>query len=267
MLECVANVSEGRDTRLVSRIAGAVSDTPERRLLDIHSDADHNRSVFTLVGVDAPRALTRCCVELLDIADHSGVHPRIGVVDVVPFVPLDGSSSNDALVARDDFATWAADELNLPVFLYGPERTLPDIRRGAWRTLMPDRGPHAPHPSAGAVCVGVRPVLIAYNVFLASSDLSLAKSIAARVRQPGLRTLAFMVQGMAQVSMNIINPDEISVSSAYDMVAAEAAGAETRVTRAELVGLLTERHLQKNDKTRWAQLDIGPNRTVESRLR
>lgn len=267
MLECVINVSEGRDARLVSRMAEAVTDFPRRQLLDIHSDADHNRSVFTLVGVDAPRALTQRCIELLDITDHTGVHPRIGVVDVVPFVALDGSSHGDALAARNEFAAWAAEELHLPVFLYGPERTLPDIRRGAWTTLLPDHGPDVPHPTAGAVCVGVRPVLIAYNVFLASSDLSLAKVIAARVRRPGLRTLAFMVGGVAQVSMNIVDADDISVSAAYDAVAAEAAELGTRVTHSELVGLLTERHLLMNSKARWAQLDIGPDRTVESRLR
>jgi len=267
VLECVINVSEGRDTGLVSRLAESVSGEPTRQLLDIHSDADHNRSVFTLVGIDAPRALTRRCVELLDISDHSGVHPRLGVVDVVPFVALDGSSRHDALTARNDFASWAADELRLPVFLYGPERTLPDIRRGAWTTLLPDHGPNVPHPTAGAVCVGVRPVLIAYNVLLASSDLTLAKGVATRVRRPGLRTLAFMVGGAAQVSMNIVDADEISVSAAYDAVAAEAATLGIRVVKAELVGLLTERHLLMNDETRWAQLDIGPDRTVESRLR
>lgn len=267
MLECVINVSEGRDTGLVSRLAESVSGEPTRQLLDIHSDADHNRSVFTLVGIDAPRALTRRCVELLDISDHSGVHPRLGVVDVVPFVALDGSSRHDALTARNDFASWAADELRLPVFLYGPERTLPDIRRGAWTTLLPDHGPNVPHPTAGAVCVGVRPVLIAYNVLLASSDLTLAKGVATRVRRPGLRTLAFMVGGAAQVSMNIVDADEISVSAAYDAVAAEAATLGIRVVKAELVGLLTERHLLMNDEPRWAQLDIGPDRTVESRLR
>lgn len=261
------NVSEGRDPRLIDRIADAVTGTTERRLLDIHSDADHNRSVFTLVGVDAPRALTRRCVELLDIADHSGVHPRLGVVDVVPFVALDGSSHRDAVSARDDFARWAADELGLPVFLYGPERTLPELRRAAWTTLQPDHGPAVPHPTAGAVCVGVRPVLIAYNVFLTTSDLSIAKGIAARVRRPGLRTLAFLVEGLAQVSMNIVDADEISVSDAYDAVAAQASAAGTRIKRAELVGLVTERHLRMNDEVRWSDLDIGPDRTVESRLR
>lgn len=267
MLECVVNVSEGRDARLVSRIAASVTDSPVRSLLDIHSDVDHNRSVFTLVGVDAPRALTQRCVELLDISQHSGVHPRLGVVDVVPFVALDGSSRHDALAARDEFVSWAATELHLPVFLYGPERTLPDIRRSAWTTLPPDHGPNVPHPTAGAVCVGVRPALIAYNVLLASSDLSLAKGIAARIRQPGLRTLAFMAGGTAQVSMNIVDADNVKVSDAYDAVASEASGAGTHVAKAELVGLLTERHLRMNDPDRWAQLDIGPERTVESRLR
>jgi glutamate formiminotransferase len=194
-------------------------------------------------------------------------HRRGGVVDVVPFVALDGSSPDDVLAARNEFATWATDELNLPVFLYGPERTLPDVRRGAWTTLMPDHGPDNPHPTAGAVCVGVRQMLIAYNVFLASPDLSLAKGIAARVRRPGLHTLAFLVGGGAQVSMNTVDPEEISVSGAYDAVAAEAAGAGTHVVRAEQVGLLTERHLRMSDKARWAQLDIGSDRTVESRLR
>lgn len=267
MLECVINVSEGRDTGLVSRIAASIANAPARQLLDIHSDADHNRSVFTLVGVEAPRALTRRCVELLDISAHDGVHPRLGVVDVVPFVALGGSSEHDALAARNDFATWAADELRLPVFLYGPERTLPDIRRGAWTTLRPDHGPDAPHPTAGAVCVGVRPVLIAYNVLLASSDLALAKGIATRVRRPGLRTLAFTVGGATQVSMNLVDADKVSISAAYDAVAAEAAAAGIRVAKAELVGLLTERHLLMNEPNRWEQLDIGPDRTVESRLR
>lgn len=267
MLECVINVSEGKDLRLIDRLAETVAGTPGGQLLDIHSDADHNRSVFTLTGVEAPRALTRRCVELLDIAGHSGVHPRLGVVDVVPFVALDGSSHADALAARDGFAQWAADELGLPVFLYGPERTLPDIRRGAWTSVQPDRGPDRPHPTAGAVCVGVRPVLIAYNVLLTTTELTIAKGIAARLRRPGLRTLAFMVRGNAQVSMNIVDADHISVSDAYDAVAAEAAATGARVVGAELVGLVTERHLQMNDPSRWAQLDIGPNRTVESRLR
>ena len=263
MLECVINVSEGRDESLVRRIAGGTNPA----ILDIHSDPDHNRSVFTIVGTTCPRDVTRRAVELLDVSRHAGVHPRIGVVDVVPFVALAGSTSADALAARDDFARWAADELDLPVFLYGPERTLPDIRRGAWSTLLPDHGPHAPHPTAGAVCVGVRPVLIAYNVFLSTKDLTIARGIAARVRRPGLRTLAFEVGGTAQVSMNIVDADEISVADAFDAVTVEARAAHTDVLRAELVGLIPERHLVRVDERRWAELDVGPDKTIESRLR
>lgn len=263
MLECVINVSEGRDRRLVRQVAGGTNPA----ILDIHSDPDHNRSVLTIVGTTCPRDVTRRAVELLDISHHGGVHPRLGVVDVVPFIALDGSTVHDARVARDDFARWAADELGLPVFLYGPERTLPEVRRGAWTTLLPDHGPHAPHRSAGAVCVGMRPVLIAYNVFLTTNDMTVARAVAGRVRQPGLRTLAFEVDGTAQVSMNIVDADKISVADAFDAVAIRAHEAHTEVLRAELVGLIPERHLARVDEARWAELDIGPDKTIESRLR
>jgi len=259
----VINVSEGRDQSLVRRIAGG----PNAAILDIHSDTDHNRSVFTIIGTTCPRDVTRRAVELLDISHHAGVHPRLGVVDVVPFIALDGSTGDDALAARDGFARWAADELALPVFLYGPERSLPDIRRGAWTSIAPDHGPRTPHATAGAVCVGVRPVLIAYNVFLSTNDMAVARGIATRVRRPGLRTLAFEVAGTAQVSMNIVDAAKISVSDAFDAVAVEARAAHTDVLRAELVGLIPESCLVRVDERRWAELAIGPDRTIESRVR
>lgn len=263
MLECVINVSEGRDQSLVRRIAGGADPT----ILDIHSDPDHNRSVFTIIGIDSPRLVTRRAVEILDVSHHAGVHPRLGVVDVVPFVALDGSTPNDALEARDAFARWAANEMGLPVFLYGPERTLPDVRRAAWKSLRPDHGPQAPHPTAGAVCVGVRPVLIAYNVFLSTTDMTVARTIATRVRRPGLRTLAFEVAGTAQISMNIVDTEGISIADAFDAVVDEARKSGTSALRAELVGLIPESHLRRIDENRWAQLDIGPDTTIESRLR
>lgn len=266
MLECVVNVSEGRDASLVRFIAGGATGTVDPAVLDIHSDADHNRSVFTTVGTHCVRDIARRAVERLDVSHHTGVHPRLGVVDVVPFVALEGSDHNDALRARDDFARWAATELAVPVFLYGPERTLPDVRRTAWSSLLPDHGPHAPHPTAGAMCVGVRPVLIAYNLFLETSDIDVARTVAARVRRPGLRTLAFFVAGRAQVSMNIVDAENISISDAYDVVAAEALHAGSAIERAELVGLLPRRQLEMVDASRWAQLDIGPGRTIEARL-
>ena len=266
MLECVINVSEGRDKNLVDRIAAAVSTTNDSGLLDVHSDPDHNRSVFTLVGPDGPRALTRRAVELLDMGRHDGEHPRLGVVDVVPFVALVGSTHDDAIAARNAFAQWAADELRLPVFLYGPERTLPDIRRSAWTTLQPDVGPSAPHPTAGAVCVGVRPVLIAYNVALDTTDMALARRIVGQVRRPGLRVLPFFVAGSVQISMNIVDADAVSVADAYDTVAVVAQNNGTTIRGAELVGLLPERQLLMNDESRWRQLDIGREKTIEARL-
>lgn len=261
MLECVVNISEGRDRRLVERIAGDATD-----VLDIHTDSDHNRSVLTLVGTAAPRRVTLAAVGALDIRDHRGEHPRLGVVDVVPFVAIGDATHDEALAARNEFARWACDALSLPVFLYGPERTLPDIRRSAWATLLPDVGPHQPHPTAGAVCVGVREPLIAYNVLLESNDMNAAKSIAQRVRRPGLRSLAFLVEGRAQVSMNIVDTKSVRVSDAYDAVASEAAASGISIRKAELVGLLLDEHLRANEASRWEQLDIDVTRTVEYRL-
>src|SRR5207248_3034517 len=129
--------------------------------LDVHSDAHHNRTVLTLAGPHLPdlvRAVAQTAVALLDLRTHEGVHPRIGVVDVVPFVPLADSTMADAVRERDGFARWAGRELHLPCFLYGAERSLPDVRRGAFTTLEPDAGPPEPHPTAGACAVGARTV-------------------------------------------------------------------------------------------------------------
>ena len=134
VLECVVNISEGEDKTRLATLANSVG----ADLLDLHSDADHNRSVFTLAGVEAPRVLARTALEKLDISVHEGVHPRVGIVDVVPFVAIDPSTFEEALAARDDFARFAAEELGVPCFLYGPERTLPFIRKHAFVDLLPD---------------------------------------------------------------------------------------------------------------------------------
>lgn len=257
MLECVVNVSEGADQGVLRALADAAGDD----LLDVHSDADHNRSVFTMVGTEAPRRLVRRTVEILDLSRHEGVHPRVGAVDVVPFVPLAPSTFADAVAARDDFARFAADELGVPCFLYGPERTLPDIRKHAFAGLAPDRGPASPHPTAGAMCVGAREILLAYNVWLDGDDVALAKAIARDLRSPSVRALGLQVGRWAQVSMNLIAPDVTGPSEVYDAIAARAA-----VLRAELVGLAPSRTLASIDRARWAQLDLSPDRTIESRV-
>mgnify|MGYP000671952334 CR=1 FL=1 len=202
MLECVINISEGRNHAIIDSLAQSCAGG----LLDIHSDPDHNRSVFTLVGVEAPRALARAAVAAICLSDHSGVHPRIGVVDVVPFVPLVESTMHDAQKARDEFAAWAAEELHVPSFLYGTERTLPDIRKNAWASLFPEVGLNVPHPTAGAMCVGMREPLVAYNLWLEDVDLEKTRRIASAVRTASIRTLGLQVGTFTQVSVNLIQP-------------------------------------------------------------
>ncbi len=257
MLECVINISEGRDQAIIDSLAQSCA----RDLLDIHSDPDHNRSVFTMVGVDAPRALARAAVSALSLSDHSGVHPRIGVVDVVPFVPLVDSTMHDAQKARDEFAAWAAEELHVPSFLYGSERTLPDIRKNAWTSLMPDVGLHVPHPTAGAMCVGVREPLVAYNLWLEDVDLATTRRIATAVRTANIRTLGLQVGAFTQVSVNLIQP---MISGPNDVY--EAVSQHMKVHHAELVGLLPASVLAVIPRTRWEDLDLSVEQTIEWRV-
>lgn len=259
-MECVANLSTA-DARVVADL----SDAAGGALLDVHTDADHNRSVFTLAGPGvetAARSLASLAVSRLDLSRHRGAHPRIGVVDVVPFVPLGKTGMAEAVAARDSFASWASTTLGLPCFLYGPERDLPYVRRHAFNGLVPDLGPPLPHPSAGAVAVGARPPLVAYNLWLASSDLRAARRIAAAIRQPGLRALGLELSGAVQVSVNLLDPLRIGPPEVYDLVAAA-----TPVARAELVGLLPEDALRRIPPERWCDLDLAPERTIEYRLR
>lgn len=257
MLECVINISEGRRARLVDSIARAAG--PD--LLDVHTDAHHNRSVLTMLGEDAPRAVARRAVEFLDLRRHTGAHPRIGVVDVVPFVALEGSSHADALAARDRFTRWVSHELDVPVFVYdeaGP--TLPEVRRGAFVTLRPTLGASRPHPTAGAITVGARGVLVAYNLWLAQPDMALARAIAADLRGPSVRALAMRIGDEVQVSMNLIDPLVVGPAAVYDIVASRAP-----IARAELVGLVPQAVLDTVEPSRWDELDLETHRTIEAR--
>jgi glutamate formiminotransferase len=260
-LECVVNVSEGTDRAAVDAIAAAAG----AALLDVHADAYHNRSVLTLAGPtveEAARAVTVEGVRRIDLRLHVGVHPRLGAVDVVPFVPLGGSSMADARAARDRFAAWAGADLGVPCFLYGPERTLPDVRRLAFTGLAPDTGPPVAHPTAGAICAGARPVLVAYNVWLAAGvDVAAAREVARQIRGPGIRALGLDVGGRAQVSMNLVDPYRLGPADAYDAVAALVP-----VDRAELVGLVPAAVLDAVPPRRWAELDLSPSRRLPPAL-
>ena len=257
MLECVINISEGRDLEMIAAIGLAAG--PD--LLDLHTDPDHHRSVLTLVGEEAPRAVAAEAVARIDLRTHSGAHPRIGSVDVVPFVPLGTTTMAEAVAARDRFGRWAADTLALPGFAYGPERALPFLRKHAFADLTPTWGPTTPHPSAGSAAIGARPVLVAYNVWLAKPDLDLAQRIARQLRAPALRTLGLAVGTRVQVSMNLVDPYSLGPAGATDAVAALA-----DVAGCELVGLIPHAILEAIPQHRWAALDLTADRTIEARL-
>ncbi len=270
MFECVINVSEGRDAPRLSRLDVASGAS----LRDRHSDTFHHRSVFTLINeaealVADVRSLIEASLDELDLTGHVGVHPRLGVVDVVPFVALETNRAARACALRDETAQWLAAAFSVPCFLYGPVgdhvRTLPEIRRRAFRDLVPDVGPPATHPRWGATAVGCRPLLVAWNLWLEGLSLKDARSLAAALRRPALRTLALPVGGAVQISCNLIDVSALRLSQVYDeILAALPPGA--RVQRAELVGLAPAALLALEDPARLGQLGLSSERTIESRL-
>lgn len=262
MLECVINISEGRDQDRLGQIA----EVARPALLDVQSDPHHNRSVLTVIGEEAARSVATATVTALDLRCHEGVHPRLGVLDVVPFVALAGSTASDACRARDRFATWLSDAHGVPCFLYGRERTLPDVRRDAFRSLAPATGPGAPHPTAGATAVGCRDVLVAYNVWLDGVDLATARRIATMVRGPGIRALGLQVGERVQLSMNLIQPAVVTPADAYDAVRSGAAAVGGSVVGAELVGLVPLAVLDRVPQGRWPELDLSAERSIEARI-
>jgi glutamate formiminotransferase len=259
-LESVPNFSEGRDQGVIGAIGDALSGLA--RLLDVHSDADHNRSVFTLVGtedglVDALLAGVDCARRLIDLRRHEGVHPRIGAADVVPVVPIVPADMGRARTTARELARRIGEELGLPVFLYGelaPGRGPAFFRSGGVEGLqarlesgevVPDFGPARLDPVAGGVIVGARRPLIAFNVNLESGDLDVARAVAAVVREsgggfPGVRALGLDLPsaGLVQVSMNVEDWEAAALHEILARVEAEAAARGARVTGAELVGLM-----------------------------
>jgi glutamate formiminotransferase / 5-formyltetrahydrofolate cyclo-ligase len=248
VLECVVNIAEGRDESVLGRLRASCGGA----LLDIHADPWHHRSVFTLRGEDAPRHLATTAVALLDLRRHEGVHPRIGVVDVVPFVPLGGSTMSDAQRARDDFAGWLTATHGVPCLVYGPERTLPEVRRLAASEVG--------HPTAGVCAVGARDVLVAYNLWV-EADLETAQRVAAAVRGDGIRALGLPVGERVQVSMNLVDPHRVGPAEAWDRVAGLVP-----VAGAELVGLVPDAVLRAVPEDRWSPLDLSIDQTIEARL-
>ena len=262
-LACVPNVSEGRDRDRLRRLAQTV-ETAGARLVDVHSDVDHHRSVFTFLGdadtvERAALALARLAVELIDLRVHAGVHPRIGALDVMPFVPLSGTPMADAATVARRVGRALASETGVPVFFYEEaavvvgRRDLPELRAGGFEGLAerlrdrrwrPDAGPAAPHPSAGASVIGARRPLIALNAMLDSNDLAAARAVATAIRErtpgglPAVRALGVMLpsRGVAQVSMNVLDYRRTPPRVVMERLAVETARRGLRVTRYELVG-------------------------------
>jgi glutamate formiminotransferase len=279
--ECVINISEGRDPAVIDELAAAGGD----QLLDVHSDAVHHRSVLTLAGdltdvEAAARRVATAAVSTIDLTAHHGVHPRLGTVDVVPFVPLVDAHGiitpwEAVVAARDAYAAWSGDTLGVPCFVYGPERSLPDVRRGAFTSLATDTGPPAPHPTAGATAVGARDVLIAYNVWIEALPdrgdhgddvVAVARRLAGQLRRPGLRTLGLAVDGAAQVSCNVVDTDLVTLTDIYDAVEAGAGAEGYTSLRGELVGLLPQSALSAVPESRWAALGLAAEDSIEFRL-
>jgi len=267
VLECVLNLSEGRRLAVVDALAR----TGGRCVLDVHADPWHNRSVVTLAGppVDlaaAVRGVAGATVTTLDLSSHTGEHPRMGVLDVVPWVDLDQpmeAATPASLAARDHFARWATETLGLPCYTYGPERSLPELRQQIGRN---PNGLHGAGASAGACAVGARAVLIAYNIWLDSKNVTVAKAIARSVRSPSLRTLGLTTGRQTQVSCNLTAPWQLGPAEAFDRVRSEAHQAGVEILRAELVGLLPDAILGSVGPARWRSLDLDPSRTIEARL-
>jgi glutamate formiminotransferase / 5-formyltetrahydrofolate cyclo-ligase len=264
LIECVPNVSEGRDRALIDAVASAVRSVPGVRLLDVSSDTSHNRSVLTFVGDAAAvrqgvRALFEAVLPRIDLRRHQGEHPRMGAVDVVPFIPLRGSSTEDCVKLAREAGAEIAERFGVPVYLYEEaataehRRNLADVRKGQFEGFAekmrdprwaPDFGPREPHPSAGAVAVGARPFLIAYNINLATRDLGVADRIAKAIRHMsgGFRYVKAMgvelaERGQVQVSINMTNFRKTPLHRVFECVKSEAERHGVAIVGSELVGL------------------------------
>jgi glutamate formiminotransferase len=292
LVECVPNFSEGRDRRVIDAIRTALSSVPGVAVLDVHTDPSHHRSVFTIAGgpaevAEAAFRAMGAAIAKIDLRRHHGEHPRIGATDVVPFVPLHDASLEDCVVLARALGARAGAELDLPIYLYGraatrPDRVrLPDLRAGGFEKLRdrigrdpaaePDFGPPRIHPTAGATAIGARPPLVAFNVFLRTPDVGIAREIARRIRTSnggleGVQAAGFLVADQAQVSMNLLDLDATTPAVAFAAVAAEAAVYGIGVDRSEIVGLAPDRAFREDDAVALAIPDLEAHR-LEPRLR
>ena len=294
IIECVPNVSEGRGPAVVEALVSAIRSVPGVRVLDYSSDPSHNRSVLTLAGEAAPLkaailALFEEALTAIDLRTHTGEHPRLGAVDVVPFVPIEGVTMAECVTLASETARAVAERFGVPVYLYEEastnpaRRNLEDIRRGEFEGLAekmrksewaPDFGPPVPHPSAGASVIGARMPLIAYNINLATDRLDVAKKIASAIRQSsgGFRFvkamgIALEDRGIVQVSMNLTNVEKTPMFRVFDVIKREAARYGVNVLESEIVGLVPAAALVSTAEYFLQLSAFKPDQVLETRLR
>ena len=294
LVECVPNFSEGRRPEVVAAIRSAIASIEGSTILDVSSDVSHNRTVITFVApieraVDAAFAGIREARDRIDLTTHTGEHPRMGAADVVPFIPLEGATMEDCVALARSLGERVGRELEIPVFLYERAATRPDrqnladVRRGQFEGLrteigtnparVPDFGPNRIHPTFGAVAIGARPLLVAYNVYLGpESNLDVAKKVAAAVRGSSgglvnVKGMGIAVDGQAQVSMNLVDTEKTPVHRAFEMVKAEAAAHGVATTWSEIVGLIPERALVEAAVRHLQLAKFTPDQILDRRVR
>lgn len=291
IVECVPNFSEGRRQDVIDRIVAAIRQVPAVQVLDVQSDADHNRSVVTFIGAPEPVLHgayqgIAAAAQLIDLDHHRGAHPRMGATDVVPFVPVQGVTMEDCVSLARRLGDRVGAELGIPVYLYEEAATRPDrqnladVRRGEYEGLkveieanaerLPDFGPARLGP-AGATAIGARPALIAFNVYLNTGDVAPAKAIARALRNSsgGLRfvkALGLLVDGQAQISMNLTDYRRTPIHRVVEMIRSEAAHYGLVVTRSEVVGLLPAEALIDAAQFYLQLHDLSPRQVLENRL-
>ena len=294
VIECVPNVSEGRRQDVISRLTETLKAVPGLRVLDVQSDPAHNRSVFTLAGDAAAMTggipkLFEGAIAAIDLRTHKGEHPRLGAVDVTPFIPIEGITMGECVALAKSIAQDVASRFSLPIYLYEEasadplRKNLEDIRRGEFEGLAakmarpgwaPDYGPAAPHPTAGAAVIGARMPLIAYNINLNTNRLDVAKKIASAIRMSsgGLRYVKAMGipledRGLVQVSMNLTNHERTPIHRVFDAVRREAERYGVGVLESEIIGLTPEAALLSAAQ-HYLQLErFSSSQILEHRLR
>jgi glutamate formiminotransferase len=290
IVECVPNFSEGRDQKIIDAIFDAAlrsAQGKQVKVFELESNKDHNRCLFTVVGEPEDVLASvfesiKVATKLIDMEKHVGEHPRIGATDVIPFVPVSGVSMDECVELANKLGKKIGEELNIPVFLYEeaatkPEnRNLADVRKGEYEGLKvkmnrPDFGPDKMHPTAGAVVIGARKYLVAFNVNLDTPDVQVAKNIASKIREKdgglsGVKALGFDVDGSAQVSMNLVDFEKTNFDAAYRAVEVEAETMGVKIKSSEIYGMIPLESLVMAVKSTFKSDTFKSDQVLEKKI-